>query len=239
MRKHIVAGNWKMNKSSHEAETLMDDINSLKAECELIVACPALYLESASKRNYWFSLAAQNCHHETSGAYTGEISVDMLASIGLKYCIIGHSERREYQKETDDIITQKFDLLVARGITPILCVGETLDVRQSGKHLEFVGNQLKYVLDNCKEVSDFVLAYEPVWAIGTGETASPEQAQEVHAHLRSVLESYSKENTSILYGGSCKPGNARELFAQTDIDGGLIGGASLKADSFLAIANSF
>jgi triosephosphate isomerase len=239
MRKNIVAGNWKMNMLSQEAELLMEAIEDGQANCELIVACPSLYLQSAQAKKYTFSLSAQNCHHESSGAYTGELSASMLASLELKYCIIGHSERRAYQNETDKMITQKFDQLAKSGLTPILCVGESLDIRQSGDHLNFVANQLKYVLDHCSSQVDFILAYEPVWAIGTGETASPEQAQEMHQHLRSVLKTYQKENTSILYGGSCKPGNAKELFAQNDIDGGLIGGAALKAESFLAIANSF
>ncbi len=228
-----------MNVTASDAKHLMDEINQGTYNCDLIVACPTLYLQMATTKDYQFSLAAQNCHHETSGAYTGEVSAQMLASADIKYGIIGHSERREYQNETDELITKKFNRLVENNMTPILCVGESLDIRQSGKHLGFVANQLKHVLDNCAIRADFILAYEPVWAIGTGETASPEQAQEMHQHLRSVLTSYQKEDTSILYGGSCKPGNAKELFAQTDIDGGLIGGASLKAESFLAIANSF
>lgn len=190
-------------------------------------------------------LAAQNCHQEESGAYTGEVSASMLKSCGVEYVILGHSERREYFGEKDELIAKKIDAVLGQGMEPIYCCGEKLDVRESGKQNELVAEQVKTALFHlsAEDLQKVVIAYEPVWAIGTGKTASPAQAQEMHAHIRSLIrDQYGAEiadSITILYGGSVKPGNAKELFANPDVDGGLIGGASLKAADFNAIVDSF
>jgi len=253
MRKHIVAGNWKMNKSFTEADDLVNELME-KMEAvelpreELVIVCPPFpYLEMVSdySNDSYFLVGAQNVADHESGAYTGEVSAEMLASCEIDYCIVGHSERRAYYGETDEIVANKVNLLLKNELKPIVCVGEVLAEREANRQFDVVKTQVENGLfhltaDQMKEV---VIAYEPVWAIGTGKTATPEQAQEMHAHIRSLLAAkYGKEvadEISILYGGSCKPSNAKELFACPDIDGGLIGGASLKADDFMGIVTAF
>ncbi len=253
MRKHIVAGNWKMNKSFEEADELIDELMSKLEEVSLprdeqVIICPPFpFLEMASDyaNDSYFMVGAQNVADHESGAYTGEVSARMLASCEIDYCIVGHSERRAYYGETDQTVAAKVDLLLANGLKPIVCVGEVLEEREAGRQFDVVKTQVEgglFHLD-AEQIKNIVIAYEPVWAIGTGKTATPEQAQEMHAHIRSLLANrWGKEvadEISILYGGSCKPSNAKELFACPDIDGGLIGGASLKADDFMGIITAF
>ncbi len=245
MRKKIVAGNWKMNLNIEEASSLLNEIDDLVDELNdvsLIVAPPSLYIHLIDDMKN-VSAASQNNSRNTNGAYTGEISAAMLKEMNVSYGIIGHSERREYQNELDQEIAEKFERLSENSICPILCVGESLEERNNGSYVAKVSGQIENVLKHGNNANqDFVLAYEPIWAIGTGETASPEQAQEMHAAIREKLQTIIGDRAnsiSILYGGSCKPNNAKELFSQKDIDGGLIGGASLKADSFIQIAKSF
>lgn len=252
MRKRIVAGNWKMNKNFSEAESLLFDIADLLSESrpdnvEVVVCPPALYLELASdiaQQNYFYS-GAQNISHYEPGAYTGEISAEMVKSAGAKYVILGHSERRTFFGENDEIIALKVQKALLNSLVPIYCCGEVLAEREENRHFEVVSAQVNKAICHLAdhEIRQVVIAYEPVWAIGTGKTASPEQAQEMHAYIRSLLTGHYGEDTgnsiSILYGGSCNPGNAPDLFAQPDVDGGLIGGASLKADDFVKIVNSF
>jgi len=249
MRKKIVAGNWKMNTTYFEGENLAKEIASkhkeVPAGVQLIVAPPFTHLccLTGPLREAGIGIAAQNCANHESGAYTGEVSAAMLASIGIQYCIIGHSERREYYGETEAILLEKVKLALQHNITPIFCIGERLNEREAGQHFQVVNQQLQKVVCQLPAV-DFekiILAYEPVWAIGTGKTATAEQAQEMHAYIRKVLRTQfgnAADNTSILYGGSCKPSNAAELFAQPDVDGGLIGGASLNGGDFIAIAKA-
>ena len=251
MRKNIVAGNWKMNLGFDEAEDLIDQINEelekFDAKPTIILCPPSPYLELTSDmaEEGLFSCGAQNVAQWNNGAYTGEISAQMLDTIGVEYCIVGHSERRKYFNETSEEIAQKVDRLMENDIFPIFCCGEALEQREAGKHFEVVENQIKESLFHLSEeqILDVIIAYEPVSAIGTGKTATSQQAQEMHAHIRSLLEKkYSKEvaeEISILYGGSCNSKNAKELFANKDVDGGLIGGASLKKDDFIAIVKSF
>ena len=253
MRKHIVAGNWKMNCTFDEADELINGImeklenTELPRETQLIVCPPFPYLEMTSDyaNDSYFMVGAQNVSDQEKGAYTGEVSAEMLESMEIDYCIVGHSERRGYYGETDKIVAAKVDQLLKHGLKPIVCVGEVLEEREAGKQLDVVKRQVEEGLFHltAEQMKEVVIAYEPVWAIGTGKTATPEQAQEIHAHIRSLLTTkYGKElsdEISILYGGSCKPSNAKELFACPDIDGGLIGGASLKAEDFVAIALSF
>lgn len=250
MRKKIVAGNWKMNCNLDESQHL---INALKQEdfdqneTEIIIAPPYTNLYAAHQvlKDSKIKLSAQNLNENESGAFTGEISPEMLKSVGTEYVIIGHSERRAIYKENDELLANKVSTALKHGFKIMFCIGEELDKRQAGKHFEVVENQLKNGLFHISEsdMKNVVIAYEPVWAIGTGETASPEQAQEIHAHIRKILAKQYNENvaaqTSILYGGSVKPNNAKEIFAKQDVDGGLIGGASLDAKSFKAIADSF
>lgn len=210
---------------------------------EVVVAPPYIHLAKAAEMtaNSKIEIAAQNCSDQLNGAFTGEVSVDMLKAIGVKWALIGHSERREYYGDTDTFINRKLKRTIEAGMTPILCVGEVLEDRKAGKQEEVVAVQLKGALDgfSAEDLKKMVIAYEPVWAIGTGETASPEQAQEVHAFIRKYLaENYSEEvaaEVSILYGGSVKPENAEEIFGQEDVDGGLIGGASLKYEQFVKL----
>jgi len=249
MRKKIVAGNWKMNLGHSEAITLVDEVLAGERASDVltIFAVPSLYITELVGRvggtpQTWVS--AQNIHHLPSGAYTGEISASMLNSVGCNYTLIGHSERREYFHETDDQLTAKLRLAIDQGITPIFCCGESLDIRKSGDHVAYVVNQLINTVFKFKdEFGKFVIAYEPIWAIGTGETASPEQAQEMHHAIREAVKLHIGEqaavNVSILYGGSVNAGNAASLFAQPDVDGGLVGGASLKSADFLTIINAF
>ena len=249
-RQLIVAGNWKMNKNYQEGLELAGEIarGRWPQNVRLILATPYIHLKGVGeviKGTDRLRLSAQNCHQETSGAYTGEVSVGMLQSIGVKYVILGHSERREYFGESDELLATKVDTTLAAGLRPIFCCGEGLDIREAGTHVIKVGNQIEKSLFHlpADHFARLTIAYEPIWAIGTGRTASPEQAQEMHRDIRRLIAGkYGDEvaqNFTILYGGSCKPSNAEELFAQSDVDGGLIGGASLKADDFLAIANSF
>ncbi|KWW30786.1 MAG: triosephosphate isomerase [bacterium P3] len=253
MRKHIVAGNWKMNKTFEEAEELIDNLmttleNTELAPDTLMVVCPPFpYLEMCSEysEDSYFLPGAQNVSDQESGAYTGEVSAAMLQSLEIAYCIVGHSERRAYYGETDATVAAKVDRLLAHDIHPIVCCGEVLQEREDGRQLEVVERQIREGLFHlsAEQITEVVVAYEPVWAIGTGKTATPAQAQEIHAYIRSLLaKQYGAEmadKISILYGGSCKPSNAREIFAQPDVDGGLIGGAALNAEDFMAIAKAF
>ena len=214
----------------------------------VILGTPYIHLQTVSglvQGTPNLSVAAQNCHQAKSGAYTGEISPAMLQSIGVEYVILGHSERRKYFGETDEGVSQKVNIALEHGLLPIVCVGEEQSVRETGTHEALVGKQIQEALFHlsAEDFKKIVIAYEPVWAIGTGLTATPEQAQEMHNFIRGTLEAkYGRDiaqGTTILYGGSCKPANARTLFSQEDVDGGLIGGASLKADDFIAIVNSY
>lgn len=250
MRKKIVAGNWKMNTVVEEGVELASKVVSMAAEVPsdvtLVVAPPFTHLVSVAQalKDSAVGLSAQNCADRSSGAFTGEVSARMLKSASCSFVILGHSERRQYYGETDQILSQKLALAMEEGLVPIFCVGETLSEREQGRHFEVVASQIRNVLFALEpqDMAKVIIAYEPVWAIGTGKTASAEQAQEIHAHIRSVIsEKYGElsQQISILYGGSCKPSNAKELFACKDIDGGLIGGAALKAEDFIAIAKSF
>ena len=251
MRKYIVAGNWKMNTTVPEgvelAKAVVAAAKNLPANVELVVAPPFTHLALVADalKGSKVKLSAQNCADHEKGAYTGEVAVNMLTSIGCEYTILGHSERRQYYGETDEKLVVKTQLALAAGLKVILCVGENLEEREANKHFDVVTAQTKNVLYNftAADMKNIVIAYEPVWAIGTGKTATPEQAQEIHAFIRGlIVEKYGKEvadNTSILYGGSCKPSNAKELFANPDVDGGLIGGASLQAEDFVNIAMAF
>ena len=252
MRKKIVAGNWKMNKDFQDAEDLMFEIvdeltEKGSGDTEVIVCPPAVYLEMSSDiaAENGFMVGAQNLSQFESGAYTGEISASMLHSMGISHCILGHSERRTYFGENDKIIAAKVDLALKNGIIPIYCCGEVLAERQAEKHFDVIRSQVSEALFHLgkEAISQVIIAYEPVWAIGTGVTASSAQAQEVHAFIRGLLtEKYGVEvssEISILYGGSCNAKNAAELFANADVDGGLIGGAALKASDFVTIVNSF
>ena len=247
MRKRIVAGNWKMNLSKQEAEQLITDLELKyinEKDCH-IVLCPSnVYLTLTDELQSNMSIGAQNVSERSNGAFTGEVSCEMLKSLNVTYCIVGHSERRLFYGETNELINQKVKQLLKNNITPILCCGESLSERESNDQEKVVSIQLGGALTGLtkEEVAKVVFAYEPVWAIGTGKTASAPQAQEMHQFIRSFLSDIIGDKCneiSILYGGSCKPENANELFKCPDIDGGLIGGAALNADSFLAIANSF
>jgi triosephosphate isomerase len=248
MRKKIVAGNWKMNLTLAQGEQLINDILQaglkLKEGQEVVVSTPFPYLVKAKsllKNNPGFYLAAQNVASEKSGAYTGEVSAEMLKSVGVDYVIIGHSERREYFLESNAALAKKIDLTLANGMKPIFCCGEPLEIRKAETQNDYVAKQLEESLYHlsAEQLKDVVIAYEPIWAIGTGLTASAAQAQDMHAFIRSqIAAKYGREaalHLSILYGGSAKPSNAEELFACPDVDGGLIGGASLVAADFAAI----
>jgi triosephosphate isomerase (TIM) len=250
MRKKIAAGNWKMNKSYDEAIELVSAIANASRPDNVItiLGVPSLYLTDVHESSHAaqnFEIAAQNCHHESSGAFTGEISAEMIESVGIRYVIIGHSERREYFHETEEMIYQKMQKLHTLGMKPIYCCGEPLSIRKAGNHKEYVITQLNGSLLklNVADLLNTIIAYEPIWAIGTGETASPEQAEEMHATIRQALvEKYGQEvaeQISILYGGSVKSSNAQELFSQPNVDGGLVGGSSLQADEFVKIINAF
>lgn len=238
-----------MNLTFEEGQSLVDALKSSDRPGDVltILGVPTPYLKSLndSFNDESLCVAAQNIHHKLKGAYTGETSVSMVKSIGVKYVIIGHSERREYQQESNELLKTKVDLALEHGLTPIFCCGESLEIRKSGAQNAFVSNQLKESLFHLSsdDLSKLIIAYEPIWAIGTGETASPAQAQDMHLALRSyIAESYGKdvaEGISILYGGSVKPANAKEIFGQADVDGGLVGGASLKAEDFNQIIHSF
>ena len=249
MRKNIVAGNWKMHKTHSETIALIEEITLKKqnTSTEIIVAPTFVNLQTAvtiSEGNN-ITVAAQNMHQAEGGAFTGEISASMLTDIGVNTVILGHSERRAYFHETDALLANKVDTALKHKMRVIFCFGEELKDRQINNHFNVVEYQLRDALFHLEKSdwSNIILAYEPVWAIGTGETASPEQAQEMHAFIRSLVDkvfgSDVAENVSILYGGSVKPENAKEIFSKKDVDGGLIGGAALKADDFLAIVNGF
>ena len=250
MRKKIVAGNWKMNNDLAQTEDMLGQLkNKWRENDEVrVIIAPAftnLHHAFQSLRNFPIDVAAQNMNENSNGAFTGEVSAQMLTSIGVKTVILGHSERRAIFKETDEVLAKKVNTALENDMEVIFCCGEELGQRKAEKHFEVVRNQLEKALFQVSEANwqRIIIAYEPVWAIGTGETASPEQAQEMHAFIRKTIsEKFGQDlanDVSILYGGSVKPDNAREIFAREDVDGGLIGGASLKADDFLAIVNAF
>ncbi|MDE5417126.1 triose-phosphate isomerase [Labilibaculum sp. DW002] len=251
MRKKIVAGNWKMNNNLQEGIVLAGQINDLVEKAgingvDVVIGTPFIHLTEVNKIvGDKVGVAAQNCADEKSGAYTGEISTSMVASTGTQCVILGHSERRSYYGETSEILVKKTNLCLENKLTPIFCIGEVLEERESGKHFDIVKSQIADGLFHlsAEDFGKVILAYEPVWAIGTGVTASADQAQEMHAFIRKTLvEKYGKDvadNCSILYGGSCKPSNAKELFSNEDVDGGLIGGASLVAEDFMGIVTAF
>ncbi len=251
MRKQIAAANWKMNLTLQQAEKLMDELisipHNLNENQEAVFGVPFPYLVSiinklAGKNNAF--VAAQNCYDKKSGAYTGEVSAEMLKSINVDYVILGHSERREYFNESHATLAAKVNICLENGLKPIFCCGEPLSVREAGNENSYVETQLKESLFHltAEQLTGFVIAYEPIWAIGTGKTASNEQAQQMHAHIRSVMaKQYGEavaDSISILYGGSVKANNAKEIFGQPDVDGGLVGGASLVAADFATIINS-
>jgi triosephosphate isomerase len=251
MRKKIVAGNWKMNLDYAEGISLFSEIVNMvrdekQGEQVAIICAPSIHLNSlAQLGGNTVSIGAQNCHQKESGAYTGEISAKMIKSVGCEYVIIGHSERRQYFAESNQLLAEKTIIALQNDLIPIFCIGETLDERNNGSYFEVLKSQLEEGVFGLSAV-DFgkiVIAYEPVWAIGTGLTATSEQAQEVHAFIRKEIaakyDAIVADNTTILYGGSCNPKNAAELFAQADIDGGLIGGASLKSRDFVDIVKTF
>ena len=245
MRTKMVAGNWKMNKTLQEgvalATELKQSVNNPK--CVVVIGTPFIHLATVAEllKGSPIMLAAENCADKASGAYTGEVSAAMVASTGAQYCILGHSERRQYYHETYDILREKVLLALENGLKPIFCIGEVQSEREAGIQNDVVRKQLEGSVFNlsAEQWANITLAYEPVWAIGTGLTATPEQAQEMHAYIRSLIaERYGKqvaEDTTILYGGSCNAKNAAELFSKPDVDGGLIGGASLKAPDFCTI----
>lgn len=251
MRKKIVAGNWKMNLNLQEGVALATEINGVlsqqKANCDVIICTPFIHLATIADKidQNVLKLGAENCADKEKGAYTGEVSAEMIHSTGAQYVIIGHSERRQYYGETAEILKEKVLLALKNNLKVIFCIGETLEEREAGKQNEVVKAELEGSVFNLSK-EDFekvIIAYEPIWAIGTGKTATAEQAEEIHAYIRkSIADNYNDDvanNTSILYGGSCKASNAPELFAKPDIDGGLIGGASLKASDFMGIVDAW
>lgn len=251
MRKKIAAANWKMNLTYQQGVALIDDLlsmpHTLQPHQEVILAVPFPYLQMAIKKisgKQQVFIAAQNCYSKKNGAYTGEVSVDMLTSMGISHVILGHSERREYFNESNQFLADKINLCLEAGLTPVFCCGESLHIREAGTQDDFVSTQLEESLFHldATQIQKTVIAYEPIWAIGTGKTATSEQAQQMHAHLRKVLaDKYGTavaDGISILYGGSVKGSNAAEIFTQPDVDGGLVGGASLQAAEFNTIINS-
>jgi len=252
MRKKIVAGNWKCNTNLQEGAQLAKEVNELVAkegadDVVVVLGTPFTHLTKVVEtvNTDRIDVSAQNCAAEPKGAFTGEVSAEMVKSTGAEYVILGHSERREYYGETSETLNKKLALAFENGLTPIYCCGEPLEIREAGTQNDFVRKQLEETIFqlSADDFKKLVIAYEPIWAIGTGKTATSDQAQEIHAFIRSIIaEKFGNEvaqETSILYGGSCKPGNAKELFANEDVDGGLIGGASLKAEDFLGIINGF
>lgn len=249
MRKQIAAANWKMNLSIAEGVALVKQLTAqsynLNENRLVLLGVPSLYLMKIQELciSKYIQVAAQDCSHRTNGAFTGEVSASMLKSIEVNFAIVGHSERREYHSESNSMLAEKVNRLIEQGIHPVFCCGESLPVRERAGQNEFVGNQLRESLFHlsAEQMHGFIIAYEPIWAIGTGKTASSEQAQEMHAHIRSVIEvQYGGQvatSVSILYGGSVKAANASELFSNPDVDGGLVGGASLVASEFSAIIN--
>ena len=252
MRKQIVAGNWKMNKNVSEsvqlASAIVKGVSAVELDNTRVIVTPTFVnLSEVAKATEGspVEVAAQNMHQAKSGAFTGEISAEMLTSLGLNTVILGHSERREYFGETDALLAEKVNAALENKLEVIFCFGEVLEDRKAGNHFDVVASQIKNGLFHLSAAqwNSIVLAYEPVWAIGTGETATPEQAQEMHAFIRKIVaDAYNDdvaENVSVLYGGSVKPSNAKEIFSKPDVDGGLIGGAALNADDFMALVNSF
>lgn len=249
MRKNIVAGNWKMNTTVSEGVKLATEVNEalngVDAKCEVIICVPFTHLTSCKAVcGEKLHLGAENCADHTKGAYTGEVSASMVASTGADYVILGHSERRAYYGETVEMLAEKTKLALENNLKVIFCIGEVLEEREAGKQNEVVKAQLESVFSlSAEDFGKIVLAYEPVWAIGTGKTATDDQAEEIHAYIRSLIaEKYGEqvaEDTTILYGGSCKPSNAKGLFAKPNVDGGLIGGASLDAEPFMGIVTAF
>ena len=251
MRKKIVAGNWKMNKNLQEGVALATELNEVltaeKPNCDVVICTPFIHLATVSDiiNHSVMGLGAENCADKASGAYTGEVSAEMVKSTGAEYVILGHSERREYYNETPAILKEKVDLALVNGLKVIFCIGESLAQREANEQNAVVKAELEGSVFHLTpaEFANIVIAYEPIWAIGTGKTATAEQAEEIHAYIRSIIaEKYGDEvaeNTSILYGGSCKASNAPELFAKKDIDGGLIGGASLKVPDFKGIIDAW
>ena len=251
MRKKIVAGNWKMNKNLQEGVALATELNEVlkakKPNCDVVICTPFIHLATVSNiiDHSVIGLGAENCADKASGAYTGEVSAEMVKSTGAEYVILGHSERREYYNETPAILKEKVDLALANGLKVIFCIGESLAQREANEQNAVVKAELEGSVFHLtpEQFANIVIAYEPIWAIGTGKTATAEQAEEIHAYIRSIIaEKYGNavaEETSILYGGSCKASNAPELFAKKDIDGGLIGGASLKAPDFKGIIDAW
>ena len=250
MRKKIVAGNWKMNTLPAEGVELAKGVAAGKAEvcdCVNFIVCPPFthlhsVIETLKGSN--IAVGAQDCATEAKGAYTGEVSAAMIAALGCEYVILGHSERRQYYGETSETLNKKMAQAYANNLKPIYCVGENLEEREAGRHFEVCKQQIEEVVFNLTEeqFSKLVIAYEPVWAIGTGKTATADQAEEIHAYIREVLRSKfgaAAEECAILYGGSCKPSNAQEIFSKENVDGGLIGGAALKAEDFLGIGKAF
>lgn len=251
MRKKIVAANWKMNLNLEEGKNLVaaiiKDIPTLTEQTHIVIAPPFVYLQQTAAQlngNNHMYLGAQNCSTEASGAYTGEVSAGMIKNVGAQYVILGHSERREYFDESDAIVAKKTDQALSNGLQVIFCCGEPLNIRDSDTQNIYVEQQVRAGLFHLDvaQLKNITIAYEPIWAIGTGRTATSAQAQDMHAHIRSIIaKQYGQQaadDMTILYGGSCKPSNAAELFACPDVDGGLIGGASLKADEFLGIVNA-
>jgi triosephosphate isomerase len=249
MRKKIIAGNWKMNKDLHQSQNLVSEIiNGLgkDTKAEVIVCPPFTSLSEVSSllKGTQIKLGAQNMYYEESGAYTGEVSADMLKSVGCEYVILGHSERRVIFNEPDELINKKIKAALAKGLKPIFCIGELLEQRENGETMQVVSRQVEKGLEgvSAEQMKNLIIAYEPVWAIGTGKTATPQQAQEVHSFIRELVakkfNASVSENLIIQYGGSVKPDNANQLLSQKDIDGALVGGACLKADSFLGIIAS-
>ncbi len=248
MRTKMVAGNWKMNKNLQEGVALATELKEVvkNPKCEVVIGTPFIHLATVAEllKGSPIKVAAENCADKEKGAFTGEVSAEMVKSTGAEYCILGHSERRAYYHETNDILREKVLLALANGLKPIFCIGEVKEEREAGRQNDVVKSQLEGSVFNlsAEDFGKLTLAYEPVWAIGTGLTATPAQAQEMHAFIRSLIaEKYGKqvaEDTTILYGGSCNENNAAELFANPDVDGGLIGGASLVADKFKAIINA-
>lgn len=249
MRRKIVAGNWKMNTQLHEGLELAKAVEAAaknkKSDAIVIIAPPFTHLAKVQEVISDVKLSAQNVASEESGAYTGEVSPDMVKSTGADFAIIGHSERRSYYHEDNEILNKKTKLALSKGLSPIFCCGELLEEREAERHFEVIREQIRVGLKDlvAADMKNVIIAYEPVWAIGTGVTASPEQAQEMHKFIRDLLTEIFDEtvsdDTTLLYGGSCKPSNAKELFANPDVDGGLIGGASLKAGDFIQIVDAF
>ena len=251
MRKKIVAGNWKMNLNLQEGVALATELKAAlaadKPNCDVVICTPFIHLASVASivENTVIGLGAENCADKEKGAYTGEVSAAQVKSTGAQYVILGHSERRAYYAETPEILKEKVNLALANGLKVIFCIGEVLEEREAGKQNEVVGAQLAGSLYDltAEQMGSIILAYEPVWAIGTGKTATSDQAQDMHAFIRGEIAkkfgAAVAENTSILYGGSCKPSNAKDIFSKPDVDGGLIGGAALKCEDFKGIIDAW